>query len=136
MKKISELHTDGLNKLAKDVLEINKANGWHDGKQHISELLMLIVTEVAEACEADRKDRWANYDGLLNAISAFGYGKIDAGKGHFKINVKDTFEDEIADTIIRCLDLCGLLGIDIESHIQAKLMYSQTRGYHHGGKEY
>jgi NTP pyrophosphatase (non-canonical NTP hydrolase) len=50
----------------------------------------------------------------------------------FKAVVKDTFEDEIADTIIRLFDLCGWLGIDIHKHIMLKLNYNSTRPYKHG----
>jgi NTP pyrophosphatase (non-canonical NTP hydrolase) len=48
--------------------------------------------------------------------------------------VKDTFEDEIADTVIRLLDLSEGLGIDIEKHIRLKLEYNKTRPHKHGKK--
>lgn len=50
--------------------------------------------------------------------------------------MKDTFEDEIADSIIRLLDLCGKNNIDIEAHIQAKMDYNATRGFKYGGKKF
>jgi len=48
--------------------------------------------------------------------------------------VKDTFEDELADTIIRILDLCGYLGIDIDEHINLKMAYNRERPYKHNKK--
>ena len=45
--------------------------------------------------------------------------------------VKDTLEDELADVVLRVTDLCGLLGIDLETHIKAKMRYNATRPYKH-----
>lgn len=41
---------------------------------------------------------------------------------------------EIADVIIRCLDLCGEYGIDIEASVERKMAYNRTRPHKHGGK--
>lgn len=49
-----------------------------------------------------------------------------------KEGVKDTLEDEMADSIIRALDMCGYLNIDIQAHVEAKMRYNSTRGYKHG----
>jgi NTP pyrophosphatase (non-canonical NTP hydrolase) len=46
--------------------------------------------------------------------------------------IKDTVEDELADVIIRTLDLCGYLGIDIEKHVELKMRYNESREYKHG----
>lgn len=50
----------------------------------------------------------------------------------FETYIKDTFEDELADTVIRILDLCGARGIDIERHINLKLKYNRSRERMHG----
>jgi len=50
----------------------------------------------------------------------------------FTIYVKDTFEDEIADTVIRLFDLCSGFGIDLEWHIQQKMNFNKLRPYKHG----
>lgn len=41
---------------------------------------------------------------------------------------------EIADCIIRLGDLCGLLGIDLQTALKIKAEYNRTRPYRHGGK--
>jgi hypothetical protein len=50
----------------------------------------------------------------------------------FVLNVKNTFEDELSDVIIRMLDLFAFKGIDIESHIKVKMRYNINREYKHG----
>ena len=50
----------------------------------------------------------------------------------FRETVKDTFEDEIADTFIRLLDISGFLEIDIERHIEYKMKYNKAREFKHG----
>ena len=107
--------------------------GFWDTNHNIGEKLMLVVTELAEALEADR--------GRGNTLNREEFEAIIAAqpteenfKSAFETYVKDTFEDEIADTIIRLLDLCGFKGIDIQWHIEQKMMYNSTRQKLHGKK--
>lgn len=115
---------DFLNLMAESIHADNKAKGFWDGKRNTGELLMLVTSELGEALEAHRKDRFANLEGMT--------GEFTPEK--FKEHVKDTFEDEIADTMIRLFDLCGGLGIDIGKHINLKLAYNRTREKLHGKK--
>jgi NTP pyrophosphatase (non-canonical NTP hydrolase) len=50
----------------------------------------------------------------------------------FLANVKDTFEDEIADAVIRLLDLSAGLEIDLERHIDLKVAYNLSLPQLHG----
>ena len=113
-----------LNELAKRIHQDNVERGFYDEKRELGTLLMLIVSEVSEALEADRKGRHVN----IHEIAEY------ANPDKFKEYIKDTFEDEIADTFIRLFDLVGYLGIDIEAHIGAKLAFNKTRGHKHGKK--
>ena len=84
---------------------------WGNRNRNKSELLMLIVSELGEACEALRtKNRQYNF---------FSWEK-------------DTFEDELADTVIRIADLCEANDIDLEWQIKQKLSYNKTRPEKHG----
>lgn len=74
---------------------------WDKGRPN-SECLMLIVTELAEACEADR---------------------------HGDHNM---LREELADTAIRLFDLCGWLNIDLEYEIDRKMRINKKRQYKHG----
>jgi NTP pyrophosphatase (non-canonical NTP hydrolase) len=81
---------------------IAKSKGFWDKERNVGEALMLIVTELAEAMEAHRKQD------------------------------KENFDEELADTFIRLFDLCGGLGIDIEAQIMKKCEKNKTRPYKHG----
>ena len=100
-----------LNALASRVVEINRANGWNvvtpedsSDPYKIPAVLMLIVSEVAEALEAFR--------------ITDGYG----------------FREELADVLIRVLDLAAGFGVDMDAEVEKKLAKNMQRGYRHGGK--
>lgn len=100
-------------------------------RSNIGELLMLIVSELGEALEADRSGKFADWDStVISGITNL--PKSEQFPAAFERYIKDTFEDEIADTFIRLFDLCGYLKINIEKHILAKMAYNETRGYRHG----
>lgn len=102
-----------LNKLAREIHKIAVDKGFWEGKRNISECLMLVVTELGEACEALRKDN------------------KQEGKQEW---MKHTYEDELADALIRILDLCAAQKIDIDWQVKNKLDYNKTREYKHGKK--
>lgn len=105
--------------------------------QPVATNLMLIVSELGEACEADRKNRHANISAMQTALSEIDdkIGDItlppveenEKFKAVFEVQVKDTFEDEIADAFLRLMDLCGAMNIDIEKHIRMKAEYNKLR---------
>lgn len=113
-------------------------------RQHIGVLLMLTVSELSEALEADRKNKHANYD-LFEDVYACGLEdskdinfkdkEAAAYAAAFRSGIKDTFEDEIADAFLRLMDICGMLDINIEKHIIMKSEYNKLRPAKHG-KEY
>ena len=107
------------------------------GKQTVAGNLMLIVTELGEACEAHRNGRMCK-DDIQTFYKTWKNPEQNQGisiQKLFRGQIKDTFEDEIADCFIRLGDLCGYMKIDIEKHIEAKMAYNETREQKHG-KEY
>lgn len=48
----------------------------------------------------------------------------------------DVFEFELADIMIRVMDLAEYKGIDLEKHIELKMRYNSQREYKHGNKKY
>ena len=116
------------------------SNGFWDEERNVSEMLMLVVSELAEAQEALRKNTFAHKDlasdlahdlQLDSQDEEFTYSKDD-WKQHFEKHIKSTFEDELADVAIRLFDLCGGLRIDLDKHIALKMHYNSMRPYKHG----
>jgi len=100
-----------LNLLRDKIHENAVKHGFWDGERSIAERLALIHSEVSEALECDRIGRHFNKTNLLQQ-ELDGDDK-DTFIRAFRQAVKDTFEDELADVVIRCLDLCGHLGVDV-----------------------
>ena len=98
----AEVKGKSLNELAQFCHGIAVEKGFWDEERNIGEALMLIVTELAEAMEAYRHQDDAN------------------------------FKEELADTFIRLLDLCGGLNINIEQEIYEKSIRNKKRPYKHG----
>lgn len=89
-------------------------------KFNVGEKLMLIVSEVAEAMEGDRKSQMDD-----------------------KLPHRLMVEVELADAVIRIADLAGGLGLDVGGAIAEKLAFNQSRADHKienrrhlGGKQY
>jgi NTP pyrophosphatase (non-canonical NTP hydrolase) len=93
---------------------------------------MLIVSEIAEAVEAHRENRMAEAGAARHIVLKMAEMDMATFPEYFRSLVKDTVQDELADAIIRLLDLSAYMGIDIDAHIQAKLAYNATRGTRHG----
>ena len=85
-----------------------KECGFHDETLSLEHFLCLVISELMEAVEADRKGRHCTHD--LNYI----YDVEDdaAFNTIFSTQVKDTVEDELADAAIRLLDILGLYECD------------------------
>lgn len=102
-----------------------------------NEKISLISSELGEATEAMRIGKFChlNEEGfesinehLKDKGSEFKY------QGAYITHIKDTFEDEIADSFIRLFDLCHKMDIDIEKFILMKMEYNKLRGTKHGKK--
>lgn len=111
--------------LVKQIHQTAKDKGFWDQERNVGEMLMLVVSELGEAIEAHRKKRMFCPKNLIG-------GPVPIDALAFEAHVKDTFEDEIADAVIRLMDMAGGLGIDLEWHIEAKLAYNKTRARLHG----
>lgn len=94
--------------------------GWHANSREKGTLLMLIVSEVAEAMEGERKDLMDDH-----------------------LPYRKMAEVELADAMIRIADYAGKHGYDLEGAIAEKLMYNRQRADHKpearnapGGKQF
>ena len=101
-----------LDKLAKEIREVNKknnwdivySNDWQESNHKIPAVLSLIHSEVSEGLEEFRKDN------------------------------REEFLEEMADVVIRVLDCVGGLTDNFENIVIAKLNKNRNRGTRHGGK--
>jgi NTP pyrophosphatase (non-canonical NTP hydrolase) len=125
-----------LNNLRDEIWEYADKQGFHERPFNLGESLMLIVSELSEAIEADRKGKWTGRDteildgrNLLSQVPEIGNVITKEIYQHY---VKGTVEDEIADAIMRLCALAGSLKIDIEWHVRMKMSYNETRAYKHG----
>ena len=98
---------DMLNHYAKKCHERAVAKGFWDEPHSVGHYLMLAFGELHEGIEADRIGKWAKLDpNTIDTLQRI-EGAIYAQE--FLREVKDTVEDELADAVIRLLDLLGWL---------------------------
>jgi len=97
--------------LSKEVFEANKAKGFHDTEVSNKTLLMLVITELSEAVEAHRKGRVADLEMFQHSCDVWKKHYPDKENKlfvqDFETYIKDSIEDELADTVIRLLDYAG-----------------------------
>ena len=126
-----------LNQLRDEIHANAKEKGFCDSKKEVGTMLMLIVSELAEALEADRTGDFCDFSKYEKCKKEMDVGirtSEEIEKYAFEKYIKNTFEDELADVIIRTLSICGYLGIDIERNILAKMRYNKTREKMHSKK--
>lgn len=85
--------------------------GFHSPAPTKLEALMLIVSELAEACEEVRAGSANEY--LVGAKP-------------------EGLTVELADAVIRICDMAGYHGLDLEGAIRRKMAYNATRPHKHG----
>ncbi|WP_219722944.1 nucleoside triphosphate pyrophosphohydrolase family protein [Komagataeibacter saccharivorans] len=114
------IDTSAIAAIQKAIHRQNREAGWWDKPRNHGELLMLIVSEISEAMEGDRK------------------GLMDDHLPH-----RPMVEVELADAAIRILDMAAGLNLDVAGAMAEKLSYNRTRADHQrenrakdGGKKY
>jgi len=117
-----------LNYMARQIAKWSASKGWETNWHNVPEKLMLVVTELAEAMEWYRN------------LSQEDIQVLDASKGKVDFPTDrptDSFHGfrvEIADAVIRLLNMSASLGIDIEAEIVRKMEINEKRPFKHGGK--
>ena len=95
-----------LTSLSGEIHEAAKAKGFWDKPKSAGLSLMLAISELGEAIEAHREGRIADLEEFERRASVYAKDTADEDSFvfRFKEEIKDTFQDEIADTVIRILD--------------------------------
>lgn len=105
----------GINYLQDSITLWAIRKGWlTEEPRNPAEQLMLIVTELAEACEAFRV---GNPPCERPGMEQYSHAA-----------------EELADVVIRCLQMAGEHGIQLAEVIQAKMAFNDTRPVKHGKK--
>jgi len=123
-----------IRELGRAIHENSKSKGFWDKERNIGEMLMLIVSEASEALEADRDSRFSDWSFDEPPIINADLLDDESFKVQFEKYVKNTMEDELADMVIRVIDLSYSRGMDLEWHIKQKMRYNSMREHRHGKK--
>lgn len=99
-----------LNELRDRAYKTACEHGFHDKELSKEHCLCLVISELMEAVEADRKGKQPNIEQFNCGMS---YPKNNL-KQVYDYCIKGTVPEELADAAIRLLDLCGLRKIDIK----------------------
>ncbi len=107
-----------INKYAASIYTANKEKGFWIGEKNYIEKLVLIHSEMYEALEADRKARSAaNVEKCLDLLDKDGFAEA------FVEHVKDSIEDELADVVIRVLDMAGGFELFLKNNYTAPSLH-------------
>jgi len=113
-----------LNDLATRTYEACKARGFHSGEPKVGDFCANLHGEVSELWEAYRNNTFDMFCNKAEKMIELG---IDPPLS--------CAEEELADIIIRALDMAKAFNIDIDRAVEAKEKYNATRSFRHGGKK-
>lgn len=104
------MDTKELNALKDRAYKTAIAHGFHEEERPDAFWLSLVMSEMGEAINADRKEMHADTKGFIHYMDAtkFYYRKA------FDSYIKDSLEDELADIVIRLFDFAGLKRYELD----------------------
>ena len=113
MEKV-KITKERISELVSNSYRVAHQHGFHDDYHSPAHYMMLVLSEIGEMVEADRKGLYANVpkekDGTVFSPQTFHKDNVYFAST-FEENIKDTFEDEMADVVIRLCDFCGSLNV-------------------------
>ncbi len=106
----------GLRELQDECWQTAESHGFHDIGMTVGDRLMLIVSEAAEALEAFREGHEPDESWYENGTKICGV------------------PSELADIIVRVLDMAAVYKIDLLTVLLEKMAYNKSRPHLHGKK--
>lgn len=110
-------------------------HGFWDGCVSDNHFLCLIVSELMEAVEADRSGKYGDLQSVVEIVNIQSeWGITDDWKGswyklYFEEKVKDSVGDELADALIRILDLAGRHKPDLEKPMPENATFNEKDSF-------
>lgn len=126
-----------INELTKEVHENAKAHGWWNGEpRSFGELIALCHSELSEALEEYRngKDFKEIYYSCKAKPNSVDFIRCNEKCKECKHGKPEGIPSELADTVIRIMDMCGYYEIDLESILIEKHEFNKSRPFRHGNK--
>jgi NTP pyrophosphatase (non-canonical NTP hydrolase) len=129
-----DVDTNRLDELILEIRNLTVSKGWRDNGAEgdrtgpwFAAYIALLHSEASEALEAYRDKIWSDSK------------KVQTRKAGGKILVREVDKPigvgpELADVLIRVLDMCDIWDIDIQYELKRVLEFGWTRPYQHGGK--
>lgn len=102
-------------RMEEEVFRLNSSKGWFDEERTVGDMVALLHAEVSEILEAYRD-----------------YGMADKDRDAVQEPKPEGVAIEMADVLIRLLDMAKRWDINIVSAFDEKMKYNWTRPYRHG----
>lgn len=102
------MNDEQLNALKERAYKTAVAHGFHEDVKPNVYYLGLVMSEMGEAINADRKGLHADTKKFEDVVMDGQIYRLS-----FDVYIKDTVEDEIADVVIRLLDFAGMKGYNL-----------------------
>lgn len=103
---MEKTETIKLNKLRDEAYQNAVEHGWHDKDLSDEHFLCMVISELMEAVQANRKGDYAGVG--MKELFEEDLATGEDFNGLFESHLKGTVEDELSDVCIRIFDLAGL----------------------------
>lgn len=101
-------------------------------KEGIKTSLKLLSKKLKKAQKALKKKQFANYTSYQNTVQNLAFEEDPTKREHlkgkaFRQNIKDSFEDQVAEAAIHLLKMVAVNNIDLDKYIQTRLSYEKSK---------